>query len=541
MKRIPFMFLLALVACSTSAPKPVAPAPAASTPAAATTPVPLSRTNPNIVEETDTYYIERLPKKDFVRVDDSHARHVLLGKAIEFFKEDADYFYISVQKVLPEEAEAARAKAEAEEAHARSAAAPPASAPAVSLSEFEDFNPPRVGGRLRLQEVKSSGLPDNGMWRASFVLADVNGDGIPDVVSPPSRIGDGRLHVWIGDGKGHFSAWPIRLTQDGKPVERGSVDYGSVAVGDIDGDGKADIVTASHTAGLNSFFGDGAGGFEMVRTGLPRSEFSAQAIALVDADGDGRLDLVASRDILNSEASPGKVDLMQIRVYLFQGREKGWLLKKDGLTGGFYSNSLTAWDYDRDGKLDILTGSNYVGALSLLWKNMGDGTFSRIEFPEIELYAFHFATAPGTFGAERAAAFADAFLANTTVPTTARAGGVSVYSFADGKWTRHRVWRKKDPKTSVYTVAMGDLDGDGLDDVVFPDGDRRRLRIFFQQPDGSFVEAAEDEEPVLDSPGQCVRLADLNGNGRLDVVLSKTISSMDPRDPGGWQVFLNKR
>jgi hypothetical protein len=88
---------------------------------------------------------------------------------------------------------------------------------------------------------------------------------------------------------------------------------------------------------------------------------------------------------------------------------------------------------------------------------------------------------------------------------------------------------------------MGDLDGDGLDDVVFADSEVNRLRIFFQKPDGSFVEMAEAEEPQLDSPGQCLRLADLDGDGRLDILLSKTVASYRPGEQGGWSVYLNRR
>ena len=65
--------------------------------------------------------------------------------------------------------------------------------------------------------------------------------------------------------------------------------------------------------------------------------------------------------------------------------------------------------------------------------------------------------------------------------------------------------------------------------------------VFFQQPDGSFVEAEDREEPSLDSPGQCVRLADLDGDGRLDVVLAKTVSSVKASDRGGWDVYLNRK
>jgi hypothetical protein len=88
---------------------------------------------------------------------------------------------------------------------------------------------------------------------------------------------------------------------------------------------------------------------------------------------------------------------------------------------------------------------------------------------------------------------------------------------------------------------MGDLDGDGLDDVLFPDSEQSRLRVFFQQADGSFRELEQKKEPPLDSPGQCVRLADLDADGRLDVVVSKTVTSGRPEDPGGWNVYLNRK
>jgi hypothetical protein len=122
-----------------------------------------------------------------------------------------------------------------------------------------------------------------------------------------------------------------------------------------------------------------------------------------------------------------------------------------------------------------------------------------------------------------------------------RATGLTVYARRGGEWSRHRVWRKKDGNSLLYTAALGDLDGDGLDDVVFPDSEERRLRIFLQGRDGSFSEVAKEGEPALNSPGQCARLADLNGDGRLDIVLAKTVSSNSPEDPGGWDVYINRR
>jgi hypothetical protein len=524
--------LTAALGCST------ATSPSGKGPAPTPTPTPglLSRINPYVIEETDAYTIQRYPKEEYVRVDERHIRHPILGRAVEFFREDEKYYYVSVPKHLPEE-EVLRASP------TPGSVRRPEEAPALPvppLSDFTDLLPPRVAGRLNLEKVASSGLPDEGLWRASFVIADVNEDGILDIVSPPSRIGGHPyLQIWLGDGKGKFSPWTLSYVDPGRGKADAGIDYGAVAVGDIDGDGHADVVAAIHGGGLISFFGNGSGSFRIERTGLPGREYSSQAVVLLDADNDGRLDIVASRDGL--ETSDGQpLDYQQVRVYLYRGHE-GWQFKTDGLLRGSYSNSLHAWDFNGDGRKDVLTGSHYNGTLWLLWKNEGNGTFTPVSIPDIEIYAYHFAGAPGTFGRQRAPAFADAFYMFKPEPELARAAGITVYTLAGDVWTRHRIWRKKDGKTLQYGLAMGDLDGDGLDDVVFPDSEERRLKIFLQRPDGSFFEAAEREEPALDAPGQCVRLADLDKDGRLDIVLAKTVSSVRPQDVGGWDVYLNRR
>jgi hypothetical protein len=519
---------LLAVGCAQPKTKPAAVPPSP-------TPFPLSRANPNIVEEDELHFVERFPKEQYIRVDDRHIRNPVIGPSVEFYKEDDKYYYVFTYKTT-EIDKLERQNRPTPTPRQRMRATP--EPPGPPLSDFEDLTPARVSGRLRLEPVAATGLPDEGMWRASFVIADVNGDGIPDIVAPPARLegGGAKLHVWIGDGKGHFKPWPLTFIENGQPNPAFSLDYGGVAVGDIDGDGHLDVVVASHSAGLVSLFGDGKGTFRVVRAGLPRSDFSSQAVALIDADGDGKLDIVASSDT----PLEGEQFTNQIRVYLYRG-SSGWQFKPGGVTGGLYSNSVQAWDFDHDGKKDLLTGSHYIGGLTLLWKNLGTGVFAPVPFPEVEIFAYHFASVPGTFGKARVPAFADAYYMITFKPQEARATGITIYSFEQGKWTRHRVWRKNFGKTSQFALAFGDLDGDGLDDLVFADTQLNRLRVLFQRADGTFVEMAENEEPALDSSGQCVRLVDVDGDGRLDIVLAKTISSDRPGDRGGWNVYLNKR
>ena len=48
----------------------------------------MARTDPNVVEETDTYVITRQPKAEYIKVDDRHIKHPIMGSPVEFFKED---------------------------------------------------------------------------------------------------------------------------------------------------------------------------------------------------------------------------------------------------------------------------------------------------------------------------------------------------------------------------------------------------------------------------------------------------------------------
>jgi hypothetical protein len=549
-RRFPVLFLSVLAAAaaacsaSSSAPAKNAAAPAVpASPAATPTPTNLQRVNPDVIEDTPSHTVTRFKKSEYIRVDDRHIRSPIIPLQVEFFKEDDEYYYVYRAKPIPGEKEAER--------EATEGIAPPPGAAAVAPKDkaqtdygmppedFEDLTPPRVAGAFRLVPVADSGLPNSGMWRHSFLVADMNGDGIPDIVAPPARLGsEARLHIWLGDGHGKFVRQKLEFFEDGKPAPYASLAYGGVAVGDLDGDGKLDIVAASHSAGLVALYGRGNGDYDVVHKGLPGRDFSSQAVALADVNGDGKLDVVASTDIYEGRTTAWEPD--QIRVYVNDGH-RGFALAKNAIVGGAYSNSLTAWDYDGDGRLDILTGAHIYGAVELLWKNEGNGKFSVGFIPDIEIHGYHFAMAPGTFGARRVPAFADAFNRATSVPVRKQARCVTVYSYENGAWTRHRIWRKKEGTTFLYGLAMGDLDGDGLDDVVFADSDIGRLRIFLQRPDGSFAEADEKQEPELKSIGQCIRLADLDGDGRLDIVVGKTYGSGSTGERGGWSVFLNKK
>ena len=71
-------------------------------------------------------------------------------------------------------------------------------------------------------------------------------------------------------------------------------------------------------------------------------------------------------------------------------------------------------------------------------------------------------------------------------------------------------------------MTAGDLDNDGLDDLVLVDRGNDQLILLYQTPDGSFSE----DGPPLDvgyAPSE-VAIADLNHDGWPDLVVSNTYS-----------------
>src|SRR5207237_347579 len=87
--------------------------------------------------------------------------------------------------------------------------------------EFAELKTPASKTTIKLEEA-SDGLPTSGSWRNSLAVADMNGDGFVDLVTPPQRGGSNGLPtIFLGDGKGHWTPWQTQWPY--------RIDYGSVA------------------------------------------------------------------------------------------------------------------------------------------------------------------------------------------------------------------------------------------------------------------------------------------------------------------------
>jgi hypothetical protein len=149
---------------------------------------------------------------------------------------------------------------------------------------------------------------DSGGFNAiSVAIADVNADGHPDLVvvnscgSDNTCMSHGTVAVLLGNGAGTFQP---AVTHD-----TGGFGADAVAVADLRGDGKLDLVvvnscgppgcpfgvTTPLPGSVGVLLGDGDGTFQAV-TAYPTSASATHALAVADLNGDGKLDIVASND-----------------------------------------------------------------------------------------------------------------------------------------------------------------------------------------------------------------------------------------------------
>lgn len=209
------------------------------------------------------------------------------------------------------------------------------------------------------------GLATNGETWGMFAtaLADYDGDGRLDILSE-SFGGDNGLQLYRNLGDGTWSpAWA---------AAGGTVQY-TVESCDFNADGYADIVCTR--SGTNAFLGDGAFHFTVATTGLPSG--TIRCIDAGDMDGDGRDDIVFG---------PGASGL---RCCRFDPGSSTWQSVSAGLptTGTF--NMCQFGDIDGDGHLDIVgyddpTGTVYLGdgaghwAPDATWTMPSPGDFSAL-------------------------------------------------------------------------------------------------------------------------------------------------------------------
>ena len=318
----------------------------------------------------------------------------------------------------------------------------------------------------------------------SVAVGDFNGDGKADFVFTGGP-GSGTVAVVLGRGDGSFQT-PLSYTVGKNPR--------FVAVGDFDGDGIPDLAVSG--APLNILLGNGDGTF---RQG---ASYPAPAlpISVADLNGDGKADLVVSNTIWigNGDGT-------------FSQSLAG--LTPPGGTAGALESLVV--DINGDNQADIIllalqcftiavppANGTYCSENLFSYLGNGDGTFQPpVALPAVSIYGF----VVGDFNGDGKPDLA--FWDVSSFVTVLLGAGDGTFGY---------------PQITIAqvedgaTVTTGDFNGDGITDLAVANPDNT-VFILRGNGDGTFQQLAGVVDP---GSYDALAVADFNGDGRADLVIA---------------------
>jgi hypothetical protein len=186
-------------------------------------------------------------------------------------------------------------------------------------------------------------------YKPRLRFADLNEDGNLDLISANGR--RNAVETFLGDGRAGFSPGPIVNLEPGRWIY-------SFGLGDIDGDGHLDLVTAStgqqpdsDPGRVETRRGDGKGSFAVAAGQTFSVPPDPRVAAIVDAKGDGRPDIVVSH---------GRTNILTI----LRNDGKGTFTPRPGppINLGWPASEMVAVDVNGDKTLDLVVTTVSIAA-----------------------------------------------------------------------------------------------------------------------------------------------------------------------------------
>lgn len=271
-----------------------------------------------------------------------------------------------------------------------------------------------------------------------IAVGDFDADGDDDVAV--ANFITGSVSIFLNDGTGNLGA-PTNVGTSAGPI--------AIDIEDLDGDGDLDLVTANQGADeISVLINDGAGTF--AATNVASTSVAPAGVEIADFDGDGDIDIAVSH---NPTFFTGEVT-----VLLNDGA--GAFANPVTTTLGFFANAgrLVSGDFDGDGDTDLGVGEGggfFFGSGYSVLLNSGTGSFT--------------ITTLGSFAVDAAVSDLDAD-GDLDLALAGGFFGGNVQIFVND--SMGTFLPGSTPATPSFNtpndIALGDLDGDMLDDIVVP-------------------------------------------------------------------------
>ena len=337
----------------------------------------------------------------------------------------------------------------------------------------------------------------------SVETADFNNDKFPDLAITSET--DSSVTILLGNGKGGF------IPSGNSPFFAGSIPN-DICIADFNKDGNPDLSFANHERKyLTVLLGDGKGNFIQAKNSPFPTEGTphVHGIAAGDFNNDGWLDFVT--DSWGND----QVEVLFGDNTTFFGKKRKFFK-----VGKRPYQRLRAADLNGDGIADIVTTNTEGNNVTILLAD-GKGGFN-------ETVGSPFAAGDNPFGIAIGDVNADGKPDLTIInsPSSMAEGkGKNGLTVLLGDGTGKFITMKGSPYEAgkiPSRIAIGDVNGDGVNDIVTSDNDSNKIYLFLMNKNGSML--SQSAITVGNHP-KGIAIADLNGDGKGDIVVCNNVDN----------------